>query len=663
MRSRLLVIIAIAVLGIGVLLYMSARRGRDNAAVAPDGGAVYGSMEAYVSRALAENDQRVVFIGLDGATWDILDSLIAGGDLPVMKRLKEEGSSGVLRSVDCYFTPPAWTSMLTGYRPERTGIYTFGKWSGQGNVFQSVSALDVAVPNVWDAASAAGKRVAVINVPVTYPARPVNGIMVSCIMTPLAYHGESTELTIALAPLERPFHDLDRQTHSPPLYGKVNITNQALVFALYDTSDDRVTRYDTAVLKIFPADQPFNDEAADFVGVFKLGEWSPWFQMNFRKFAEPLKRVVCAARLVVKDGSGALTLTPLLRLPSDPELAMTEPKALGKEIEERFGYYHISLAFEPELIPRGTEEAAAFVSYFYDRDDWDLFMYVFLAPDNIQHHEGVTDRTRDVYRSIDRFLGALVERLPEDVTLVLASDHGFKRYRYLINLNAHLEKWGLLSKLPDIDFDRTLAFHDRWCVYFNKKLLSREELERRGIAVPDGSTPRQALMNYLKAQAQTIESPFEAGRRMPIELIEVPEGAAGNPPDMIVIGGYDDYFVVASDLKIRNPAFVTEAVPRMQWYHAREGMYLFWGNQIKAGFNGGVAEIEDIAPTLLYLMDLPLATDFDGKVMERIIREDVAANRKKSYIRDYAKLTPSHDVSVEELQSLEEQLRTLGYIR
>jgi predicted AlkP superfamily phosphohydrolase/phosphomutase len=656
-----MIIVAAAALIAGGLLYFRARRTADGSA--PSGGGVYGSMDAYTASAQARPNHPVVFIGLDGASWPIIDTLIATGDLPVMQRLKAGGSWGTLRSVDCYFTPPAWTSMLSGYRPERTGIYTFGKWSGEGDVFQSVSALDIAVPRVWDVASAAGKRVAVTGVPVTYPAGPVNGIMVSGLMAPITYTSGSMDLPVSLAPLRQSFHDLDRRTYSPPVFAQTNVTNQALVFALYDTSDDRVTSYDTAVLKIFPVNEVFNDSLAVVVRAFNVGEWSPWFQIDFRTFSEPAKRVFCAARVVVEKGAAVVTLTPMTRLPSDPELRMTQPAELGREIEERFGFYHFSLAFEPELIPRGTEEAVAFASYFYDYDDWDLFMHVFQAPDNIQHHEGVSDRTREVYRTIDRFLGGVIDRLPEDATLVLASDHGFKKYRFLINLNAHFQKWGLLGDLPHIDFKRTLVFHDRWCVYFNKKLLTRDELERRGIAVPGGSTPRQALVAYLNDKARTIENPFEDGRLMPIDLVEVPKGAVGSPPDMVVIGGYSDYFVVASDLKIRNPALVAETGPRMEWYHAREGMYLFWGSQVKAGLDGGVKNIEDVAPTLLYLMDLPLATDFDGTIMDDILREDVAQSRRKAYLKDYAALTPSYDFSYEDLQSLEEKLRTLGYIR
>src|SRR5512134_3209243 len=56
---------------------------------------------------------RLVVIGIDGASWDYIDPLIEAGRLPNLARIRREGASGRLRSVDCYFTPPAWTTMLT----------------------------------------------------------------------------------------------------------------------------------------------------------------------------------------------------------------------------------------------------------------------------------------------------------------------------------------------------------------------------------------------------------------------------------------------------------------------------------------------------------------------------------------------------------------------
>ena len=651
--KRIVVILVIAALGVAALLYL---RGDDPP--------VFASMDDFLTSDYAHRDNhQVVFIGLDGATWDFIDAMIADGELPAFARLKGEGTYGRLRSVDCYFTPPAWTTMLTGYRPERTGIYTFGKWSGEGNAFQSVSSLDVEVPRVWDVASAAGRRVAVTNVPVTYPAHPVNGIMVGGIMAPLAYTTDQMLRAVILEPFDEPFHPLDKEARSPRLRGETTLQSNTIVFVLYDTSDDQRPNHDTVVMKVFAGEEGSGDRENVPAYVYKVEEPSPWFSLSYAKEGENPKPVTCSVTFRPRRGFANASFSPMIRLPSDPELKLTYPETLGQEIEDEFGYYLTSVSFDPAILPRVMEDTAGFARYFYNYDDWDLYLHVFMMPDVIMHHEGFSQRAREVFHSADRFLSELIEEMPDDVTLVLASDHGFKRYKYIINLNAHLEKWGLLENLKDVDFASTLVFHDRWCVYFNKKLLTAVELERRGIAVPDGGTPREALIAYLRGMVRTIENPFDKGRKMPIELIEVPGASAGTPPDLIVIGGYDDYYVVASDLKIRNPKLVVEAQPRSQWYHDRDGIYLFWGSHIRPGVDAGRRNIEDIAPTMLYLLGLPLATDFDGQVMRDIIKPDIASSKKAAYVDGYEAMKPDVDLSHEELQSLEEKLKTLGYIR
>jgi predicted AlkP superfamily phosphohydrolase/phosphomutase len=613
-----------------------------------------------------ESRHKVVVIGLDGATWDILDPMIAEGLLPTFERLKREGSWGALRSVDCYMSPPAWTSMFTGFLSERTGIYTFGKWNADQREFVGFSSLDVEVPHVWDIASRAGRRVAVTNVPLTYPTLPVNGIMVSGLMTPIVYRLHDPPRAIRLEEAEGPFdEDLDSQSWSPRLVGIRVLTRSTLVMVLYDTRDDGLLRYDTVALKVFATgtDWSMNDDVP--VVTFSPNEFSPFFQIDYRMKQGDKRvttRVACSVHLDYDEtfGNAALTVTPLLRVPTDPDLRMAYPESLAGEIEDEFGYYLITMTHTPDLIPQGTRWTADFASYFYGYDDWDLFLYVFQAPDNAHHADGTGDIARAVYQSIDGFLDRMIDRLPEDATLVLASDHGFARYDYVVSLNDYLAEVGVLDTPRNIDHDRTLVFHNQWCLYFNESLLSADELARRGIDIARGQTPRQALVGYLKEKCRRLTS---GERAMPIDLVEVPEDAAGVAPDMIVIGAYTDYFVEGADLDIVTPGVVHETRDGEGWFHSRNGMYLIRGNQTQRGVNGGVKDIQDITPTILYLLDLPLARDFDGRVWEDIIRPEILSSKVRYTVDDYVEQSPDKNFTFDELQSLEDKLRSLGYIR
>ena len=65
---------------------------------------------------------KIVVLGWDGATWDLLKPWAESGELPAVARLMAEGAAGELRSIVPPTTAPAWTSMITGTNPARHGV-------------------------------------------------------------------------------------------------------------------------------------------------------------------------------------------------------------------------------------------------------------------------------------------------------------------------------------------------------------------------------------------------------------------------------------------------------------------------------------------------------------------------------------------------------------
>ena len=68
---------------------------------------------------------KVFVLGLDGATWDVLEPLIQDGLLPNLARLREQGAWGSLRSVFPPLSPVAWTGVMTGKNSGKHGIFEF----------------------------------------------------------------------------------------------------------------------------------------------------------------------------------------------------------------------------------------------------------------------------------------------------------------------------------------------------------------------------------------------------------------------------------------------------------------------------------------------------------------------------------------------------------
>ena len=68
---------------------------------------------------------RILVIGLDGGTWDLLMPLAKQGFLPILHELVVGGSYGELESTIPPITGSAWVSFATGKNPGKTGVYDF----------------------------------------------------------------------------------------------------------------------------------------------------------------------------------------------------------------------------------------------------------------------------------------------------------------------------------------------------------------------------------------------------------------------------------------------------------------------------------------------------------------------------------------------------------
>src|SRR6266850_5413155 len=121
----------------------------------------------------------VIFIGLDGADWDLLDGYIAEGVMPNLAALVREGRAGVLTTLHPPLSPLVWTSMMTGVGPLEHGILDFTRFNPQSGARESITSDERLVPAIWNIASGAGLGVAVLGLWATYPAEAVNGLVVS----------------------------------------------------------------------------------------------------------------------------------------------------------------------------------------------------------------------------------------------------------------------------------------------------------------------------------------------------------------------------------------------------------------------------------------------------------------------------------------------------
>ncbi|MCC6443523.1 MAG: alkaline phosphatase family protein [Armatimonadetes bacterium] len=129
-------------------------------------------------------NRRVCLIGLDCAAPELVFDRWAG-DLPNLQSLMRAGIYGSLKSTVPPITVPAWTSMMTGQDPGRLGIYGFRNRADHSyGKLNYASSRMVREPALWDILSARDRRVIVVGEPLTYPPKPVNGLLVTGFLAP-----------------------------------------------------------------------------------------------------------------------------------------------------------------------------------------------------------------------------------------------------------------------------------------------------------------------------------------------------------------------------------------------------------------------------------------------------------------------------------------------
>jgi predicted AlkP superfamily phosphohydrolase/phosphomutase len=258
----------------------------------------------------------------------------------------------------------------------------------------------------------------------------------------------------------------------------------------------------------------------------------------------------------------------------------------------------------------------AFEHYFTE-DDWDLFFGVFMTTDRVNHflfedyeHDGeYYEEFMDFYRKVDEYIGKIREMLPEDVTLVVASDHGFTTLNYEVHFNEWLEREGWLEYEGD-DPDELADIADETRAYslipgrFYINLEGRE---------PRGSVP---------------ESEYQGTRRELKEALASLTGPDGNPvvdrvetKEDAFRGDHDD---IAPDLvAIPNHGFDLKAGfggdGEVFGTGPRNGMHSFDNACLYIDDDDARisdADLYDIAPTILTLMDMEYdRASFDGATL------------------------------------------------
>ena len=122
---------------------------------------------------------RILVVGWDGADWDILDPLLAAGELPHLARLVERGRRGVSRSCTPSHSWAAWPTFLTGRDPAGHGVFDILEHKPGASRRLPVSSHSILAPTWPQRMTEAGRTTLLVNVPLTYPAPEITGVCIA----------------------------------------------------------------------------------------------------------------------------------------------------------------------------------------------------------------------------------------------------------------------------------------------------------------------------------------------------------------------------------------------------------------------------------------------------------------------------------------------------
>ena len=557
--------------------------------------------------------KKVIFIGLDGATFDVLDPLMNRGLMPRLKEFIDQGVRGPLETTIPPITPTAWVSWMTGKNPGKHGVFEFllrRKGSGALPDTPVNSRSRDGLP-FWDLLAQIGKRAIVTNVPCTYPPGLLNGVMISDFLTPRGRR-DFTYPASLIEEVESRFGPYE--LYITEVYSKGNvdrILDQLFTELEYKTKVNRYLMeqygWDVFATHYWGTDR-FQHELWHL-----LDESHPFFDRDEHK-----------AHIGRIDEYWNAVDSTLGKLFDDAEQETTV--YLGSD--HGFGPIEKFLCFNVWLINEGL--------LVLKRDAMTLFkrslFRLGLTPDL-------------AYRSAMK-MGLAHLRLSVGVT-------NRSKLMKLANL--------LMLSLEDVDWSRTVAFSKGNYGQIFINVRGREEHGIVGAGEYD---------NVMSRVIQKLRDLVDPDTKEPLigpiwrreDLYSGPH--IDEAPDIQFLPGNMANKPLGT-LDLTSNKFITPVYGN-SGDHRMHGIMMGRGPELRRGTRVEGARIIDYAPTILHSFGVEVPSDMDGRVLEEIFTDAyLSANPvriSKEASGEYEAPEESPEMTEEESEEIRARLRGLGYL-
>ncbi len=120
---------------------------------------------------------KAIVVGIDGVSCRLLNRFTKEGLMPNLADIVSKGTITDMTASIPEISSTSWTTFMTGVNPGKHGIYGFMELQKGSYKWRFPNSADIKSKTLWEIAGEQGKKSIVLNVPSTYPARPLNGIL------------------------------------------------------------------------------------------------------------------------------------------------------------------------------------------------------------------------------------------------------------------------------------------------------------------------------------------------------------------------------------------------------------------------------------------------------------------------------------------------------
>lgn len=550
---------------------------------------------------------KLLVIGLDGASFNVLDALIEKDYLPNIARLIAGGVRADLETTFPPITAVAWSSFMTGKNPGKHGIFEFVRREHNSKRELAVNASFRKGRAIWDLLSDAGKRVIVHNFPCTYPPHEINGLMIADFMTPRG-RTDFTYPVSLLTEIEAEFGGY--RLHLSQTYAEGNV--DAVLDELFDELEykAKVTEY-----------------------LMTRYEWDAFFQYFWGtdRIQHELWHIIDEAH---------------------PRHNKQEAQQYRDRVYQYFNRVDeivgrlLELAADDSLVLIASDHGFGPAYKYCSLNIWLLQEgFLKLKPDAIT-------RLKKLMFSLGltpEFAFTMTRKIPAALRPArgVSSKPGASRLlgKFFLSFN-------------DVDWKTSVAFSkgNYGQIYVN--LAGRESNgsvpEEEYNAVRDAIVSRLRELKDIQTGEPWVGQVFRREDLYNGPMVQDAPDIAFLPTDMrhLPLGNAD----------FTSNKFMVDAFG-ISGCHRMNGVMIARGQAIKPGSSLELASIYDMAPTLLYLLDQNVPEDMDGRVLSEAILESHLQTNPIRLSASNEQDGPSElEFSPEENVDVIERLKQLGYI-